>query len=151
MSFHIVEQANARLNRSELAVPGSKPELFEKAATSNVDVIFLDLEDSVAPDQKEQARKNIIQALNDIDWKGRKVLLRVDFNVPLDSSGGITDDTRINAAIPTIRKLSEEGASVILASHLGRPNGERVPEMSLSPVTPVLAERLGKPVLFLDD
>ena len=92
-----------------------------------------------------------VGTIDDIDWKGRKVLLRVDFNVPLDSSGGITDDTRINAAIPTIRKLSEEGASVILASHLGRPNGERVPEMSLSPVTPALAERLGKPVLFLDD
>lgn len=92
-----------------------------------------------------------VGTVDDIDWKGRKVLLRVDLNVPLDSSGGITDDTRINAAIPTIRKLSEEGASVILASHLGRPNGERVPEMSLSPVTPTLAERLGKPVLFLDD
>jgi len=92
-----------------------------------------------------------VETIDDIDWKGRKVLLRVDFNVPLDSSGGITDDTRINAATPTIRKLSEEGASVILASHLGRPNGARVPEMSLSPVTPALAERLGKPVLFLDD
>ena len=78
MSFHIVEQANARLNRSELAVPGSKPELFEKAATSNVDVIFLDLEDSVAPDQKEQARKNIIQALNDIDWKGKTMSIRIN-------------------------------------------------------------------------
>ena len=78
MSFHIVEQANARLNISELAVPGSKPELFEKAATSNVDVIFLDLEDSVAPDQKEQARKNIIQALNDIDWKGKTMSIRIN-------------------------------------------------------------------------
>ena len=68
MSFKIVEQAKPRLNRSELAVPGSNPSLFEKAAKSNVDVIFLDLEDAVAPDEKEQARKNIIEGLNDIDW-----------------------------------------------------------------------------------
>ncbi|WP_282605343.1 CoA ester lyase [Pelagibius sp. Alg239-R121] len=73
MSFHIVEQAPARLNRSELAVPGSQPQLFEKAAKSDVDVVFLDLEDAVAPDDKEQARKNIIEALNDIDW-GRKLM-----------------------------------------------------------------------------
>ena len=73
MSFKIVEQAPARLNRSELAVPGSQPRLFEKAAASAADVIFLDVEDSVAPDVKEQARKNIIQAIGDIDW-GRKIL-----------------------------------------------------------------------------
>ena len=73
MSFHAIEQAPARLNRSELAVPGSQPQMFEKAAASDVDVIFLDLEDAVAPDEKAQARKNIIQALNDIDW-GRKTM-----------------------------------------------------------------------------
>ncbi len=73
MSFHAIEQATARLNRSELAVPGSQPQMFEKAAASDVDVIFLDLEDAVAPDEKEQARKNIIQALNEIDW-GRKAM-----------------------------------------------------------------------------
>jgi malyl-CoA/(S)-citramalyl-CoA lyase len=73
MSFHAIEQAPARLNRSELAVPGSQPQMFEKAAASDVDVIFLDLEDAVAPDEKEQARKNIIQGLNDIDW-GRKTM-----------------------------------------------------------------------------
>lgn len=73
MSFTIIDQAPARLNRSELAVPGSRPELFEKAAKSKVDAIFLDLEDAVAPNEKEQARKNIIAAINDIDW-GRKVL-----------------------------------------------------------------------------
>ena len=73
MSFHAIEQAPARLNRSELAVPGSQPQMFEKAAASDVDVIFLDLEDAVAPDEKEQARKNIIEALNDIDW-GRKTM-----------------------------------------------------------------------------
>jgi malyl-CoA/(S)-citramalyl-CoA lyase len=73
MSFYNVEQAPARLNRSELAVPGSQPQLFEKAAKGNADVIFLDLEDAVAPDDKVQARKNIIQAIGDIDW-GRKTL-----------------------------------------------------------------------------
>ncbi|MEP5780236.1 MAG: aldolase/citrate lyase family protein, partial [Hyphomicrobiales bacterium] len=68
MSFHPIEQATVRLNRSELAVPGSKPQMFEKAAKSDVDVIFLDLEDAVAPDEKEQARKNVIKGLNEIDW-----------------------------------------------------------------------------------
>ena len=77
MSFHTVEQAPGRLNRSELAVPGSQPQLFEKAAKSDVDVIFLDLEDAVAPDDKVEARKNIIQALNDIDW-GTQVYVHSD-------------------------------------------------------------------------
>ena len=67
MSFTIIEPAPARLNRSELAVPGSSPKLFAKAAASQADVVFLDLEDAVAPDDKAQARKNIIKALNDID------------------------------------------------------------------------------------
>jgi malyl-CoA/(S)-citramalyl-CoA lyase len=78
MSFHIVEQAPARLNRSELAVPGSNPEMFEKAAASDVDVVFLDLEDAVAPDEKEQARKNIIEGLNDIDWKDKTLSVRIN-------------------------------------------------------------------------
>lgn len=78
MSFHIVEQAPARLNRSELAVPGSRTELFEKAAKSEVDVIFLDLEDAVAPDDKEQARKNVVEALNDIDWGGHTMSVRIN-------------------------------------------------------------------------
>ena len=73
MSFTLIEQAPARLNRSELAVPGSSPHLFEKAASSAADIIFLDLEDAVAPDDKPKARQNIIQALNDIDW-GTKIL-----------------------------------------------------------------------------
>lgn len=73
MSFHTIEPAIARLNRSELAVPGSQPHLFEKAAGSQADVIFLDLEDAVAPDDKAAARRNIIEALNDLDW-GNKIL-----------------------------------------------------------------------------
>lgn len=78
MSFHIVEQAAARLNRSELAVPGSQPQLFEKAAKSAADVIFLDLEDAVAPDDKVEARKNIIQAINDIDWGRKSLSVRIN-------------------------------------------------------------------------
>ena len=78
MSFHTIEQAPARLNRSELAVPGSQPQLFEKAAKSDVDVIFLDLEDAVAPDDKEQARKNIVEALNDIDWGTKSMSIRIN-------------------------------------------------------------------------
>lgn len=78
MSFKTIVQAPARLNRSELAVPGSQPQLFEKAAKSAVDVIFLDLEDAVAPDDKEQARKNIIEAINDIDWNDKVLSVRIN-------------------------------------------------------------------------
>lgn len=78
MSFTIVEQCQPRLNRSELAVPGSSPQMFEKAAKSAVDVIFLDLEDAVAPDQKDSARKNIIQGLNDLDWGTKIVSVRIN-------------------------------------------------------------------------
>ena len=78
MSFTIIEPAPARLNRSELAVPGSSPKLFEKAAASAADVIFLDLEDAVAPDDKEQARKNIIEAINDIDWGSKTLSVRIN-------------------------------------------------------------------------
>jgi malyl-CoA/(S)-citramalyl-CoA lyase len=78
MSFHPIEQAPGRLNRSELAVPGSQPEMFEKAAKSDVDVIFLDLEDAVAPDEKEGARKNIIKALNEVDWGTKSMSIRIN-------------------------------------------------------------------------
>ncbi len=78
MSFTLIEQAPARLNRSELAVPGSQPQFFEKAAASAADVVFLDLEDAVAPQDKEQARKNIIQALHDIDWRGKTMSVRIN-------------------------------------------------------------------------
>ena len=78
MSFKLIEQAPARLNRSELAVPGSQPKLFEKAAKSEADVIFLDLEDAVAPDDKPQARKNIIEALNDLDWGTKTMSVRIN-------------------------------------------------------------------------
>ena len=78
MSFTIIEQATARLHRSELAVPGSNPAMFEKAAKSAADIIFLDVEDAVAPDDKAQARKNIIQGLNDIDWGRKTMMVRIN-------------------------------------------------------------------------
>ena len=93
----------------------------------------------------------MIKSIDDLELKDKRVFVRVDFNVPLDSDGSITDDTRINAALPTIRKLSQAGAKVVLASHLGRPKGQKVASMSLAPVAPVLAELIGLPVLFLDD
>jgi malyl-CoA/(S)-citramalyl-CoA lyase len=78
MSFTTIVQAPPRLNRSQLAVPGSTPALFEKAAKSAADVIFLDLEDAVAPDDKAQARKNVVAALNDIDWGSKTLSVRIN-------------------------------------------------------------------------
>ena len=78
MSFTIVEQTTPRVNRSELAVPGSSPKFFEKAATGDADVVFLDLEDAVAPDDKPQARKNVIEAINDIDWGNKTLSVRIN-------------------------------------------------------------------------
>jgi len=78
MSFTSIEPATPRLHRSELAVPGSNTVLFEKAANSAADVIFLDLEDAVAPDDKEQARRNIIQALNELDWGAKTMMIRIN-------------------------------------------------------------------------
>jgi len=78
MSFTQYKPARARLQRSELAVPGSRPEMFEKAAASAADYIFLDVEDAVIPDDKEQARRNIIQGLNEIDWRGKTMSVRIN-------------------------------------------------------------------------
>lgn len=78
MSFFPIEQAPGRLNRSELAVPGSQPQMFQKAAESDADVIFLDMEDAVAPDEKPQARKNIIKALNEMDWGKKTMSIRIN-------------------------------------------------------------------------
>ncbi len=78
MSFKIVEQARPRLNRSELAVPGSNPKLFAKAAASAADVVFLDLEDAVAAHEKEAARRNVIEAINGIEWGAKSLSLRIN-------------------------------------------------------------------------
>jgi phosphoglycerate kinase len=88
-----------------------------------------------------------VKTVRDLPVAGRRVLVRADLNVPLDS-GRITDDTRIRASLPTIRYLREQGAEVIVCSHLGRPKGEARPELSLRPVAERLAELLGEPVAF---
>jgi malyl-CoA/(S)-citramalyl-CoA lyase len=78
MSFTTIQQATARLHRSELAVPGTNPTLFKKAAQSRADIIFLDCEDAVAPDDKEQARRNIITGLNEVDWGSKTMMVRIN-------------------------------------------------------------------------
>jgi phosphoglycerate kinase len=90
-------------------------------------------------------------SIRDLDLKGKRVFMRVDFNVPLNDAGAITDDTRIRASLPTVRYAAERGARLILASHLGRPKGKPNPKMSLKPVATRLAELLGKPVAFAAD
>ncbi len=92
-----------------------------------------------------------IKTIRDVDLKGKKVFVRVDFNVPFDSNGNISDDTRIVAALPTIKYLADEGAMVILASHLGRPKSKADTQFSLAPVAKALSEKLGKPVTFVPD
>ncbi len=87
----------------------------------------------------------------DINFRGRKVLLRVDFNVPLDERRHIRADHRIQTALPTIRKILDEGGMVIACSHLGRPKGKHVPDLSLRPVADRLSELLGQAVTFAED
>ena len=82
-------------------------------------------------------------SIADINFKGRRVLVRVDFNVPLDGNQNITDDRRIRGALPTLKKIIDDGGKVIACSHLGRPKGNIVPEMSLKPVAGKLSELLG--------
>jgi len=90
------------------------------------------------------------RSITDLDLAGRKAFIRVDFNVPI-GNGTITDDTRIEASLPTIRYALERGATVILASHLGRPKGRPNPDYSLKPVAARLSELLGRPVEFAED
>ncbi|MFC5700690.1 phosphoglycerate kinase [Cohnella faecalis] len=90
------------------------------------------------------------KSVRDVELAGKKVFVRVDFNVPLEN-GAITDDTRIRETLPTIKFLIENGAKVILASHLGRPNGEVVEGLRLTPVAARLSELLGKPVVKADE
>ena len=91
------------------------------------------------------------KTVRDLDVAGKKVLVRVDFNVPLNDKGEITDDTRITASLPTIQYLLEQKAAVILMAHLGRPEGQVKPELSLAPVAKHLGKLLGKKILFAPD
>lgn len=88
--------------------------------------------------------------LKDLDIKGKRVLLRVDFNVPIDKEGKITDDSRIRASLPTIKYILNQGASLVLMSHLGRPVGVD-PKLTLAPVAKRLSEILQEPVLMAPD
>jgi len=92
-----------------------------------------------------------MQTMDSVEVEGRRVFVRVDFNVPLDSDLQITDDSRIQASLPTIRSLRDRGARIVLASHLGRPKGVACPELSLEPVAARLAELLDVEVLLPDD
>jgi len=89
--------------------------------------------------------------IDQVDLKGKRVFLRVDFNVPMDKEGNVTSDKRVKASIPTIHYALERGAKLIISSHLGRPKGKRVAEMSLKPVVKVLSGLLNQNVTFLDD
>src|SRR5882762_1741540 len=89
-------------------------------------------------------------SIRDLDLPGKRVFIRVDFNVPI-KDGSVEDDTRIRAAIPTVNYATEHGARVILASHLGRPKGQRVDKYSLGPVAEHLANLIAKRVAFAED
>jgi phosphoglycerate kinase len=89
--------------------------------------------------------------IDDLEFEDKKVLVRVDFNVPLDDKGNVRDDKRIVASLPTIQKILKDGGKAILMSHLGRPKGKKVPKMSLAPVAKRLEKLSGKPVKFVND
>src|SRR5258708_881011 len=90
------------------------------------------------------------KTLDDLDVSGKRVLVRVDLNVPM-KDGRVTDATRIERAVPTLAELAAKGAKVVVLSHFGRPDGKRVPEMSLKPLVEPLSQALGKPVAFAED
>ena len=91
------------------------------------------------------------KSIRDIDFKGKRVFVRVDYNAPMDKAGNITDDTRIRATLPTLNFLLDQGASLVLAAHLGRPKGGPAPEFSLAPVAVHLSSLMGRKVKFAAD
>ena len=89
--------------------------------------------------------------IDNCDFKGKKVIVRVDFNVPLDENGKITDDTRIRGALPTLKKVLAEGGALIIMSHMGKPKGKVNPKLSLGQITDAVSKALGTPVKFAPD
>ena len=89
--------------------------------------------------------------INDFNFAGKKAIVRVDFNVPLDENGKITDDTRIRGAVPTLKKILDEGGALIIMSHMGKPKGKVNPKMSLGQITDAVSAALGVPVQFAPD
>ena len=97
-------------------------------------------------------KQHTMKSINEVNFKGRKVLLRVDFNVPVDENKNITDDTRMRESMPTIEKLLKDGAAIIIMAHFGRPKkGGFEPELSLAPVAKHLEELIGRPVVFTQE
>src|SRR2546425_12486979 len=92
-----------------------------------------------------------MKSIDELDLASKRVFIRVDFNVPLDELGRVTDDARIRAALPTIRHALQSKSKVILASHLGRPDGKVKPELSLEPAGARLSQLLGRDVTLADD
>src|SRR5690606_15987119 len=97
------------------------------------------------------SKKIIMKTIDDVNFANKKALVRVDFNVPLDDQFNITDDTRIQGALPTIKKILSDGGSVILMSHLGRPKGGPEDKYSLKHIVKHLSEQIGKSVQFAND
>ncbi len=89
--------------------------------------------------------------IDNFDFKGKKAIVRVDFNVPLDENGNITDDTRIRGALPTLKKILADGGSLIIMSHMGKPKGKVNPKFSLGQIKDAVAKALGTDVAFADD
>ncbi|MGM9633123.1 MAG: phosphoglycerate kinase, partial [Alloprevotella sp.] len=89
--------------------------------------------------------------LDSCNFQGKKVIVRVDFNVPLDENGNVTDDTRIRGALPTLKKILADGGALIIMSHMGKPKGKVNPKMSLSQIVKPVSEKLGVPVAFAPD
>src|SRR5215467_12158622 len=129
MSFTLIQQATPRLHRSELAVPGSNPSLFDKAAKGQADIIFLDLEDAVAPDDKEQARKNIIQGLNDLDWGTKTMMIRIN---GLDTHYAYRDvvDVLVTQIEQYKKRDKKIGLEVLIETALGMANVEAIAQSS---------------------
>jgi phosphoglycerate kinase len=114
------------------------------------DMIDLQQFDDTYSDPIERGVSMTIRYIDAVDLKGKRVLLREDYNVPYDKGMNITDETRITATLPTVNYCIRQGAKIILVSHLGRPKGKPVPEMSLRPVAKRLSEILGRQVRFID-